>query len=74
MDLPIIVIGHFAGGPMVKNPPVNAGDTGSIPGQKIPCAEEQVSLCMSAAEPALWSPGASTRSHCNEKPEHCNEE
>ena len=23
----------FPGGPMVKNPPVNTGDTGSIPGQ-----------------------------------------
>ena len=33
MNLPIIVIGHFAGSPMVKNPPVNAGDTGSIPGR-----------------------------------------
>ena len=23
---------HFSGGPVVKNPPCNAGDTGSIPG------------------------------------------
>ena len=23
----------FPGGPVVKNPPANAGDTGSIPGQ-----------------------------------------
>ena len=30
----------FPGGPMVRNPPANAGDTGSIPGQgtKIPHA------------------------------------
>ena len=33
----------FPGGPMVKNPPANAGDTGSIPGwgTKIPHAAEQ---------------------------------
>ena len=32
---------------MVKNPPCNSGDAGSISGQetKIPCAIEQLSLC-----------------------------
>ena len=32
--------GDFPGGPVVKNPPCNAGDAGSIPGQgtKIPHA------------------------------------
>ena len=37
----------FPGGPVVKNPPCNAGDTGSIPGRenKIPCVAEQLSLC-----------------------------
>ena len=36
-----------AKGPVVKKPPCNAGDTGSIPGQgiKIPNATEQLSLC-----------------------------
>ena len=36
--------GH-PGGPVVKNPPSNVGGTGSIPGQgnKIPCAEGQLS-------------------------------
>ena len=33
MDLPVRAVGHSAGGPMVKNPPANAGDAGSIPGQ-----------------------------------------
>ncbi|XP_055441259.1 uncharacterized protein LOC129655187 isoform X1 [Bubalus kerabau] len=35
----------FPGGPVVKNPPCNAGDQGSIPGRgtKIPHAEEQLS-------------------------------
>ena len=49
----------FPGGPVVKNPPSNAGDVGSIPGRrtKIPHAAEQL------------SPRASTR----EKPEHCND-
>ena len=34
----------FPGGPMVKNPPFNAGDVGSIPGQgtKIPHATGQL--------------------------------
>ena len=32
--------GNFSGGPVVKNPPSNAGDVGWIPGwgTKIPCA------------------------------------
>ena len=35
----------FPGGPVVKNPPYKAGDTGSIPGQgnKIPHAMGQLS-------------------------------
>ena len=35
----------FPGGPVVKNPPSNAGDVGSIPGRgtKIPRATGQVS-------------------------------
>ena len=35
----------FPGGAVVKNPPVNAGDTGSSPGRgtKIPHAAEQLS-------------------------------
>ena len=35
----------FPGGPVVKNPPYNAGDAGLIPGQgtKIPHAVEQLS-------------------------------
>ena len=34
------VCGDFSGGPVVKNPPFNAGDTGSIPGwgTKVPHA------------------------------------
>ena len=37
---------NFPGGPTVKNPPYNAGDGGSIPGQvtKIPHAAGQLSL------------------------------
>ena len=38
-------IGDFPGGPVVKNPPSNAGDGGSIPdrGTKIPHAAGQLS-------------------------------
>ena len=43
----------FPGGPGVKNPPSNAGDTGSIPGQetKIPHATGQLSLCATTRDP-----------------------
>ena len=57
---------------MVKNPPSNAGDAGSIPGQgaKIPHAMGQLSPRASTREPAssnyrahmLWSPRATTKS------------
>ena len=39
---------------MVKNPPANAGDMGSILGSgKIPHAEGQLSLCTTTTEPVL---------------------
>ena len=43
----------FPGGPVVKNPPSNAGDTGSIPGQgtKIPHVVGQLSPCATTTEP-----------------------
>ena len=67
----------FPSGPVVKNPPYNAGETGSIPGQgtKIPhtagqlaCAPQLLSLRASTREcatnyraHALWNPSATTR-------------
>ena len=44
----------FPGGPVVKNPPSNAGDVGSIPGRgtKIPHAMGQLSLLAATTEPA----------------------
>ena len=44
----------FLGDPVVKNPPSNTRDMGSIPGQrtKIPHAAEQLSLRAAATEPA----------------------
>ena len=43
----------YPGGPVVKNPPSNAGDVGSIPGQgtKIPHATGQVSPRALTTEP-----------------------
>ena len=45
----------FPGGPVVKNPPYNAGDTGSIPSQgtKIPqaCVPQLLSSHTSMREP-----------------------
>ncbi|TEA35916.1 hypothetical protein DBR06_SOUSAS810017, partial [Sousa chinensis] len=45
----------FPGGPVLKNPSSNAGDTGSIPGwgTKIPHATGQLSLCATTTEPVL---------------------
>ena len=42
----------FPGGPVVKNPPCNAGDVGSIPSQgtEIPHATGQLSLCTTTTE------------------------
>ena len=47
----------FPGGPVVKNPPSNAGDTGSIPGQrtKIPHASGQLSPPAATSEPVCHS-------------------
>ena len=44
----------FPGGPVVKNPPFNAGDVGLIPGQgtKIPHAVRQLSPHAASTEPA----------------------
>ena len=43
----------FAGGPVVKNPPSNAGDLGSIPGggTSIPHASGQLNSCTAITEP-----------------------
>ena len=45
----------FAGGPVVKNLPANAGDTSLILGlgTKIPHAAGQLNLCTTTTEPAL---------------------
>ena len=44
----------FPGGAVVKNPPANAGDTGSSPGPgRFPHAVEQLSPCTTTTEPAL---------------------
>ena len=42
----------FPGGPVVKNPPSNAGDAGSIPGRgtKIPHATWQLRPCATTTE------------------------
>lgn len=50
--------GAFPDGPVVKNPPRNAGDEGSIPdwGTEIPCAMEQLSPRATTTEPTR--PGA----------------
>ena len=73
--------GDFPGSPVVKNPPYNAGDAGSIPGQgtKIPHAAGQLSPCATTTEPT--HPGAcapqlereNLHATTREKPVRCNE-
>ena len=57
--------GDFPGGPVVKNPLCNAGDTGSISSQgtKTTCAIGQLSLCTSTSETQLENLNVSTRDH-----------
>ena len=71
---------------MVKNSPAkrkreestcNAGDMGLIPGQgaEIPHAFEQLRSHAATIEPKCLEPTLrNKRSHCNEKPTHCNKE
>ena len=76
----------FPGGPVVKNPPSNAGVAGSIPGRwtKISHATWQLSLRMATREPVcrkLQSPHVlelvcrnKEPAHHNEEPARCNED
>ena len=58
LDPYIITPRDVPGGPVVKNPPSNAGDTGSIPalGTKIPHASEQLTLHAINIEPTTREP------------------
>ena len=49
--------GDFPGGSLVKNPPANAGDIGSVlaPGPRIPHATEQLSLRATTTERSSYS-------------------
>ena len=74
-----ILYGDFPGGPVVKNPPSNAGETGSSPGRgtKIPHAAGQLSLCTATTEPAhsgACAPQLEKPAHCNEEPVYRNED
>ena len=76
----------FPGGPVVKNPPWNARDTGLIPGpgrSPMPqgnwaCVPQLMSLCSGACKLRLLKPvrpracAPHKRSHLNGKPTHCN--
>ena len=73
----------FPGGTVVKNPPANAGDTGSIPGpgrSHMPWSNEArepqlLSSCATTTEPMCLEPVLrNKRSHHNEKPTHRSEE
>ena len=50
------IFGDFPDSPVVKNPPSNAGDTGSIRGQgiKVLHAKGQLNPCTTTREPHAW--------------------
>ena len=56
----------FPDGPVVKNPPANAGNTGSIPG--VGRSTKPMHLKYWARDPEPSS--RDKRSHCDEKPGH----
>ena len=70
---------NFPCGPMVKSPPSNAGDTGSIPGPTRlqatkPMPHSQRNLCSVAAKPMCskarqpqQSPNTATKTQCSQK-------
>ena len=61
------------GGRVAKNPLANAGDMGLIPGSGFTC-HRTTKLCatnIEACMPKACAP-QHKRSHCNEKPAHCN--
>ena len=66
----------FPGGAGVKNPPANAGDTGSSPG----LGRSHMRQSNKARVPQLLKPThlepmlRNKRSHCNQKPMHRNKE
>ena len=53
-------VAHFSGGPVVKTPPANARDTGSIPG----LGSLHMPQGNLAGEPELLSPGATATEAC----------
>ena len=72
----MIMLMGFPGGAVVKNPPANAGDTGSSPGP----GRSHMPRSNKACKPQLLKPTRlepvlhNKRSHRNEKPAHRNEE
>ena len=65
----------FPGGPVVKNPPVNEGTTGLIPGPgKIPHASGQLSLCATITKPVLQSPHGLQLLNCGGPKTHALQE
>ena len=64
----------YPGGPVVKNPPANAGDMGSIPGLGRPCMPwSKQARVPRPLKPMILKPVlCNQRSHGNEKPVHHN--
>ena len=61
--------GDFPDGPVVKNPPANAGDMGLIPALGRPHVLQGNSACASRRSPQAVEPmPCNERAHCNEKP------
>ena len=66
---------EFPGGAIIKNPPANAGDTGSVPALGRSHAVEQLTCALKPLKPMHREPMlCSKSSHHSEKPEHHNKD
>ena len=62
----------FLGGPVIRNPPANAGDTTSILVPEDPAG--QLNLCTTLLKPTHLRAPFPQKSQHSEKPAHCSEE
>ena len=58
----------FPGGPLVKNPPSNAGDVGSIPGQETKIQHGMAQLSIRTSNQRARMPQLEKAGHPNEDP------
>ena len=66
-------LGNFLDGPVAKNPPCNAGDSGSTPGQETKISHARKQLESESVTTTEWK-HSRAGSPQQEKPAHCNKD